>query len=123
MSAGGEWEIYVVNEVREWLDARQHDVRLRVAAAIDLLAEHGPGLGRPAVDTLQASCLPNLKELRAGSIRVLFVFDPWRSIILLVAGDKAGQWTTWYRESIPLAEFRYDRYLYERRQEEGDVDE
>ena len=25
-------------------------------------------------------------------VRILFVFDPWRSAILLVAGDKAGSW-------------------------------
>ena len=39
---------------------------------------------------------------------------PWRSSILLVAGDKAGQWSAWYREAIPLAEVRYDAYLKER---------
>lgn len=34
-------------------------------------------------------------------IRILLVFDPWRSVILLVAGDKAGQWTKWYKTAIP----------------------
>lgn len=29
---------------------------------------------------------------------ILFCFDPWRSAILLIAGDKSGQWTRWYRE-------------------------
>jgi hypothetical protein len=53
-------------------------------------------------------------------MRILFVFDPWRSSILLVAGDKAGQWEAWYREAIPLAEQRYEVYLKERAQEEGD---
>lgn len=51
-------------------------------------------------------------------MRILFAFDPWRSAILLVAGDKAGQWKTWYVEAIPLAEHRYERYLKERTQEE-----
>jgi len=40
------------------------------------------------------------------------------SSILLVAGDKAGKWNTWYPEAIPLAEQRYERYLKERTQEE-----
>jgi hypothetical protein len=49
----------------------------------------------PLVDTITNSKIANLKELRPGSrgrseARVLFVFDPWRSAILLVAGDKAG---------------------------------
>jgi Phage derived protein Gp49-like (DUF891) len=51
----------------------------------------------------------NLKELRPGSsgtseVRILFVFDPWRSAILLVAGDKSGKWNRWYAEAIPRAE-------------------
>jgi hypothetical protein len=42
---------------------------------------------------------------------VLFVFDPARSAVLLVAGDKAGQWAEWYHHSIPLAETRYTQWL------------
>lgn len=30
----------------------------------------------------------------------------------------SGRWTQWYREAIPLAEQRYERYLKERRDEE-----
>jgi hypothetical protein len=66
-----------------------------------------------------------MKELRPPSsgrteIRILFVFDPWRSAILLLAGDKSGQWTRWYREAIPTAERVYSAYLTERRKEMGD---
>ncbi len=57
----------------------------------------------------------NLKELRPGSagkteIRILFIFDPQRRAVLLVAG-KAGNRTRWYRDAIKLAEDRYARYL------------
>jgi hypothetical protein len=52
-------------------------------------------------------------------VRILFCFDPWRSSILLVAGDKAGRWNDWYHEAIPLAEQRYEVYLKERDKEEG----
>jgi hypothetical protein len=72
------------------------------------------------VDTITASTIVNLKELRVGTSRILFVFDPWRSAILLVAGDKAHRWRTWYQEAIPLAEQRYERYLTERAEEEED---
>ena len=51
-------------------------------------------------------------------MRILFVFDPWRSAILLVAGDKAGQWKTWYEHAIPRAEELYGVYLKERAEEE-----
>lgn len=46
-------------------------------------------------------------------------FDPWRSVILPVAGDKCGQWNKWYRTAIPRAEHLYDDYLAERRKERG----
>ena len=114
-----EWDVYLVNEVREWieqLDAASHG---RVVQAIDALAECGPSLGRPLVDTITHSTIQNLKELRPGTVRILFVFDPWRSSVLLVAGDKAGQWNTWYERAIPLAEQRYEIYLKERQAEEG----
>ncbi|MFC5993810.1 type II toxin-antitoxin system RelE/ParE family toxin [Pseudonocardia hispaniensis] len=44
-------------------------------------------------------------------MRILFAFDPWRSSVLLVAGDKAGRWTEWYRQAIPRAEQLYETYL------------
>jgi hypothetical protein len=43
----------------------------------------------------------------------LFVFDPERQAVLLVAGDKAGQWKSWYVKAIPLAEKRYKAHLAE----------
>ena len=57
-----------------------------------------------------------MKELRAsrdGALRVLFVFDPRRQVILLVGGDKSGQWDAWYRWAIPTADDLYDGYLDE----------
>ncbi len=63
--------------------------------------------------------IANLKELHSGTVRILFVFDPWGASILLVAGDKSGRWNAWYREAIPLAEHRYEIYLKERAEEEG----
>ncbi|WP_322762955.1 type II toxin-antitoxin system RelE/ParE family toxin [Frankia sp. Cr2] len=44
----------------------------------------------------------------------MFVFDPERRAVLLVAGDKAGQWSTWCDRAIPLAEARYALHLEER---------
>jgi hypothetical protein len=78
----------------------------------------GPGLGRPLADRVSRSSLHNLKELLPGSagsgeVRILFVFDPLRRAVLLVAGDKSGQWKRWYNEAIPLAEQRYEEFLKE----------
>lgn len=106
----------LLSEVSEWFNGLDSATAVQVAAALDLLEERGPALGRPLVDTLQGSELPNLKELRPGSaagteIRILFAFDPTRQAILLTAGDKAGQWKSWYQEHIPLAEDRYRKWL------------
>lgn len=117
--AAEEWDVYIVDEVREWIEQLDDATHMRVVQAIDALADGGPGLGRPLVDTITASRLQNLKELRPGTVRILFAFDPWRSSILLVAGDKAGRWNAWYRQAIPLAEQRYETYLKERQAEEG----
>ncbi|MEH0841883.1 type II toxin-antitoxin system RelE/ParE family toxin [Micromonospora sp. CPCC 205711] len=116
-----EWDIYLVDEVREWIAGLDDKDHARVVQAIDLLAEAGPALGRPLVDTIHGSSVANLKELRPGTVRILFAFDPWRSSILLVGGDKSGQWNSRYREAIPLAEHRYELYLKERSQQEGEA--
>jgi hypothetical protein len=113
------WDIYVVDEVRAWIDELDEVSYARVVSALDALAEGGPALGRPLVDTIHNSAIANLKELRPGSVRILFAFDPWRSTILLVAGDKAGEWNRWYDAAIPLAESRYERYLRDRGREGG----
>jgi hypothetical protein len=95
-----------------------------VVDAIDRLAEAGPALGRPLVDRLAGSEIHNLKELRpasagASELRIIFLFDPWRSAILLVGGDKSGNWSGWYTQAIPLAEKLYAEYVGERQDEEG----
>ena len=64
-----EWEIYQTDEVAAWMsDLRRTDPQAveKVEAAVDVLAEYGPTLGRPLVDTLAGSKLANLKELRPG---------------------------------------------------------
>lgn len=110
------WEVVLLAEVADWYEALDGQTAELVTAAIDLLAELGPTLGRPLVDTLKGSRLSHLKELRPGSagkseIRVLFIFDAARQAVLLTAGDKAGKWQAWYRANIPLAEARYARWL------------
>jgi hypothetical protein len=62
------------------------------------------------------SRLHHLKELRPAStgeteVRILFIFDPARQMVLLVAGDKSRNWRSWYEVAIPLAETRYTEHL------------
>ena len=109
--------------VESWLlglDQRSYE---QVVAAIELVTEHGPGLGRPLVDTVQTSRHRNMKELRPGSsgrseLRVLFAFDPQRRAIFLVAGNKANKWTKWYKENIPKADRLVEDHLDQLREAE-----
>jgi hypothetical protein len=105
------WEIEFSDEFEKWWRELEPQQQESLDQRMRLLADQGPGLGRPAVDTLTGSKVPNLKELRASTLRVLFVFDPRRSAILLLGGDKRGQWTRWYDEAIPEAERIYARHL------------
>lgn len=92
------------------------DVRIGIAARARLLAEHGPQLGRPYVDTLAGSRHVNMKELRfdadSGVWRVAFAFDPDRQAVLLVAGDKAGvNQKRFYKQLIQTADRRFSEWL------------
>lgn len=105
------FEVEHTDVFEAWYSSLSESDADRVDAAVSLLAERGPGLGRPLVDTLQGSAIPNLKELRIGAIRILFVFDPRRVAILLMGGDKRERWQEWYREAIPVAEEEYAKHL------------
>jgi len=109
------WSIDV-EFVEEWLDSLDQNSYEQVIAALELLADLGPRLGRPLVDTVRGSRHKNMKELRPGSsgrseLRALFAFDPERRAILLVAGDKAGDWKKWYTVNIPVADDRFDDHI------------
>jgi len=111
------WAVEYIDQFGEWWDELSVDQQKQIAATVHLLAERGPGLGRPAVDTVTASRHPNMKELRIGTIRVFFIFDPRRTAILLVAGDKRGRWEEFYERMVPIADELYDEHLEELRQE------
>ena len=101
--------------VDTWLATLPADVLTRVLAGLHQLETRGPQLGRPYVDTVTGSRIHNLKELRPlttarYAIRVLFVFDRNRRVVLLVGGNKAGAWSAWYRRNIAIAEKNYDIY-------------
>lgn len=119
----GVWEVDI-ELIEEWLREVDDDTYDQIGAAIEILGEHGPGLGRPLVDSIVGSRHKNMKELRPGSagrseVRILFAFDPRRRAIMLLAGDKQGAWTKWYRKNVPVADDRYDDHLTRLREEKG----
>lgn len=111
----GVWGVDI-ELVAVWLASLDKRSLEQVVAAIELLEERGPQLGRLLVDTVSTSRHRNMKELRPGSaggseLRILFAFDPERQAILLNAGDKAGNWQRWYKKNIPVADDLFDDHL------------
>ena len=114
------WEVEVTDEFSDWWQGLTDDQQTSLTDRVDLLVERGPNLGRPVVDRIQTSRHHNMKELRAaqaGALRVLFMFDPRRQVILLLGGDKSGEWNAWYEWAVPLADGLYDTYMAELRDE------
>jgi len=119
-----DWEIYQTDEVAGWMKRlRLEDPAAseKVEAAVDVLSEYGPTLGRPLVDSLTGSKIANLKELRprqtdddqgAVCLRPVAISDP--------AGRRGqgGSVEAWYDRAIPRAEDLYAVYLKERAREE-----
>lgn len=110
------WDVEGTDEFEQWFsETLTPRERAAVGRVIELLTELGPQLGRPHVDTLKGTKIPNLKELRAhtreAELRVLFAFDPRRAAILLLGGNKAGKWARWYQQAIPQAEALYAEHL------------
>jgi hypothetical protein len=108
-----KWRVMFTSQFHEWLQHLDVSDQDRVLAAVNVLSERGPTLGRPFVDAIKTSRHANMKELRpqSSSIRVLFAFDPERTAILLLGGDKAGAWKRWYERSIPVADDLFDEHL------------
>jgi hypothetical protein len=105
----------------EQLVAEVQDELLAHAA---LIAQFGPTLGRPRVDTLEGSRHANMKEIRfdaAGGVwRVAFAFDLARRAVLLVAGDKKGKGSRrFYSRLIGRADDRFDSWLAKERKSGG----
>jgi hypothetical protein len=118
------WEVEYTDQFDDWYRQLTEEEQDMVIARVELLEEHGPALGRPSVDNIHGSRHQNMKELRPSpEIRVLFAFDPRRTAILLLGGDKSPSdpttpnWNQWYTQFIPIADDLYDEHLAELRSE------
>jgi hypothetical protein len=112
------WRTERTDEFRKWWVRLTELERRQVAASIQKLEKVGPNAGRPLVDTVKGSRHLNMKELRPSqTIRVFFAFDPRRTAVLLIGGDKAGKTKRFYRQMVSRADKIYDGHL--RRIEKG----
>ncbi len=114
------WVVEYTDEFFAWWKSLDDDEQESVRASVGLLEECGPQLGRPHVDTVGGSKHSNMKELRTQHMgrpyRTFFAFDPRRSAILLIGGDKTGD-KLFYKGMIPEADRLFDEHLEELKRE------
>ena len=118
------WDVEYTDEFEAWWDDLSEEEQVSVAASVQLLEERGPTLGFPHSSGINGSKHSHMRELRTQHggrpMRTLYAFDPRRSAILLIGGDKTGD-DRWYDQNIPIADRLYDEHL-EQRRKEGMID-
>jgi hypothetical protein len=110
------WEVEVTDEFREWWDALTEAEQVDVDSYVRQLEERGPMLPYPYSSDVKRSKHGHMRELRPQSggkpLRVFYAFDPRRTAILLIGGDKTGN-DRFYEQFVPVADRLYDEHLRE----------
>jgi len=116
------WEVEVTDEFLRWWESLTGTRQEDVAAHVQELEKRGPTLPHPYSTDVTTSKHGNMRELRVQSsgrpLRIFYAFDPRRTAILLIAGDKTGD-KRFYDHFVPLADSLYDEHLAEIRKESG----
>jgi hypothetical protein len=115
-----KWNIEYTDEFGRYWDTLSIEEQESLAFSIKLLEAYGFVLGMPHSSAIYGSKHRHMRELRTQHkgrpFRTLYAFDPRRTAILLVCGDKTGK-DRWYEENILLADKLYDEYLLELKKE------
>jgi len=110
------WEVEFTDEFGEWWDSLTVEEQDSIDSSVAMLEDAGPALTRPYSDTIRDSQFPNMRELRiqheGHPYRVPYAFDPRRTGVLLIGGDKTGN-PRLYREFVPKADAIYALHLRE----------
>lgn len=114
------WGVEFTDEFGQWWDSLDDDEQESVDATVTLLEELGPQLPHPHSSGVESSRHRHMRELRiqhrGDPYRVLYAFDPRRTALLLIGGNKTGH-DRWYEEFVPIADALYEEHL--RALEEG----
>jgi hypothetical protein len=117
------WEVEFTDEFEQWWNALSESEQGKVDARVGLLMEHGPNLGFPFSSQVKMSRFPEMRELRAQAggdpLRILYAFDPRRTAILLLGGDKTGD-DRWYETNVPLGDRLFEIHLKAIEREEAE---
>jgi hypothetical protein len=110
------WDVAFTDEFGMWWDTLTDSQQGDVAAYVGRLEMMGPQLPFPYSSGIKGSRHDHMRELRVQShgdpLRVFYAFDPHRSAILLIGGDKTGR-DRFYQDMIPVADALYDVHIAE----------
>lgn len=114
------WDVEYTEQFGQWWDGLTPSEQRSVTAGVGFLEENGPTLGFPHSSAVLSSRHRNMRELRVQSggrpLRLFYAFDPRRTAILLIGGDKTGD-DRFYVRFVSLADELYDEHLAELRRE------
>lgn len=114
------WPVEYTDEFSVWWKTLGANAQDDVAAVVGVLEQRGPQLPFPYSSALVGSRHGHMRELRVQSggdpLRIIYAFDPRRSAILLLGGNKAGD-KRFYERMIARADQLYDIHLGELRRE------
>ena len=109
-----EWGVEYTDEFGDWWMDLTAEEQEDVRAYVKLLQEDGPNLKFPYSSGIAQSAHDHMRELRVQHggrpYRVLYAFDPRRTAMLLLGGDKTGD-DRWYDVFVPIADRLYDEHL------------
>ncbi len=118
-------EVEYTDEFEKWWNTLDENEQEDVDASVELLMKEGPNLPFPYSSGITGSKHSRMRELRiqhkGQPYRVLYAFNPKRTAILLLGGNKIGK-DRWYKENVPKADKLYDDHLNELK-EEGFTDD
>ncbi len=118
-----QWPIEYTDEFGIWWDTLTTSEQVSIDAHVRKLEQRGPNLPFPYSSGVSGSRHSHMRELRVQSggkpLRVFYAFDPRRSAILLIGGDKTGD-KRFYERMIPVADDLYDEHLAELKKESPD---
>jgi hypothetical protein len=109
-----QWEIEYTDEFGAWWGSLAESEQESIRASVRLLGDYGPNLRYPHSSGIETSRHGLMRELRTQHegrpYRTLYAFDPRRTAILLIGGDKTGN-DRWYEQFVPVADRLYDEHL------------
>jgi hypothetical protein len=114
------WNVEYTDEFGKWYEKLSDAVQDDIDRMVGVLEARGPQLPFPYSSGIAGSRHDHMRELRVQSrgkpARIFYAFDPRRTAILLIGGDKTGD-KRFYERMIPIADQLYEEYIEELRKE------